>query len=125
MIITTSCFIKRTYVFLSNRFRSDHNEDNTIEILHTWLYKNSQSYHHIDVEYKDDEGRRPSEISPTHWPDERHVDVIAMKEEALQYARKIWADYVFVRFASKKNYFLFLSKKFLFICFSFWILMRS
>lgn len=57
---------------------------------------NARHYHHIDIEYKDDEVKRPSEESPTNWPDERHVDVTAMKEEALEYARKMWADYVFV-----------------------------
>lgn len=65
-------------------------------MLNQWLYKWSNAYHNIDIEYDNTTERRPSETSRTHWSDERYFDVIRMKEEALNYGRKIWADYVFV-----------------------------
>lgn len=76
--------------------RSDHNEDNSIEILHSWLSSFSYKYHSVNVEYDKQSKRRSSELSPTHWSSERHEDVIRLKEEAIEYARSIWADYVFV-----------------------------
>lgn len=87
------------------RIRSDHNEDNTIEVLNQWLYKWSDEYHHVEVEYDNTTVRRESETSQTHWSDERYLDVIRMKEEALHYGRKIWADYVFVCFHQFYYYF--------------------
>lgn len=78
------------------RMRSDHNEDETIEVLNQWLYTWSNAYHHVDIEYDNTTKRRESETSQTHWSNERYLDVIRMKEEALHYGRKIWADYIFV-----------------------------
>lgn len=83
-------------VELHYRFRSDHNEDKTIDVLNEWLQKWSNEYHHVNVEYDNTTKRRDSETSQTHWSDERYLDVIRMKEEALNYGRKIWADYVLV-----------------------------
>lgn len=40
--------------------------------------------------------RRMNESSIFHWPEERFRDVMLMKEEALGFARDMWADYVFV-----------------------------
>lgn len=79
-----------------SRIRSDHNEDETGEVLNQWLYKWSKAYHHVDIEYDNTTKRRASETSQTHWSDERYLEVIRMKEEALNYGRKIWADYIFV-----------------------------
>lgn len=77
------------------RLRTDHNEDKTLDILYVWLIKHSNKYHNVDFEYENNT-RRASETSQTHWTDERYLDVIRMKEEALNYGRKIWADYVLV-----------------------------
>lgn len=111
------------------RLRTDHNEDQTIEVLYQWLYKWSKAYHHVDIEYDNTTQQRQSETSPTQWSDERYLDVIRMKEEALNYGRKIWADYIFVsailsvclNLRRKKN----IEKKFIFLCFSFSTLMCS
>lgn len=85
-LIFCSCF----------RLRSDHNEDKTIEVLYQWLFKWSTAYHHVNIEHDDKTQRRDSEATATHWSDERYLDVIRMKEEALNYGRKIWADFIFV-----------------------------
>lgn len=79
------------------RVRSDHNEDDTLNIIHNWFGSIDKSeYHEITFEYDAQEERRPSELSPFHWTPERHNDLIRLKEESLDYARHIWADYVFV-----------------------------
>lgn len=76
---------------------TDHNEDNSREVLETWLSKVQSLYHSIHYQH-DNSGEqvRKSETNQTHWPPERFSDLIRMKEEALEYARKSWADYVFV-----------------------------
>lgn len=78
------------------RFKSDHNEDSTTNIVQTWLRSNKELYNKVIFEHQDKPERRSNETSPTHWPEERHLAVIRMKEEALNYARHSWADYVFV-----------------------------
>lgn len=82
------------------RLRTDHNEDKTLLILYQWLAGWSGAYHNVDIEYENNT-RRESETSQTHWSTERYLDVIRMKEEALNYGRKIWADYVFVSVSSR------------------------
>lgn len=77
-------------------FQSDHNEDNTIEIIQTWLNTNAMFYNKVHFKHQNMPKRRTNESSPTHWPEQRHMDVTRMKEEAFNYARNSWADYVFV-----------------------------
>ena len=80
-------------------FVTDHNEDNSREILETWLAKVRSSYHSIRYQFDDSgEKMRKSETNFTHWSHERFEDIIRMKEEALDYARRSWADYVLVSF---------------------------
>jgi glycosyltransferase involved in cell wall biosynthesis len=76
---------------------TDHNEDNSREILETWLAKVRSSYHSIHYQHDNEsEKMRKSETNFTHWTHERFLDIIRMKEEALEEARKSWADFVFV-----------------------------
>lgn len=78
-------------------FVTDHNEDNSREILETWLAKVRSSYHSIRYQFDESgEKMRKSETNFTHWSNERFEDIIRMKEEALDYARRSWADYVLV-----------------------------
>lgn len=78
-------------------FVTDHNEDNSREILESWLAKVRSSYHSIRYQFDDSgEKMRKSETNLTHWSHERFLDIIRMKEEALNYARRSWADYVLV-----------------------------
>nr|XP_018908006.1 PREDICTED: glycosyltransferase 25 family member [Bemisia tabaci] len=75
--------------------RSDHNVDNSIEILDAWLSKVSSSYSSINThfapspptEFKDEEG-------PTHWSESRFTHIMRLREEALMYSRETWADYL-------------------------------
>uniref|UniRef100_A0A182WR15 Glycosyl transferase family 25 domain-containing protein n=1 Tax=Anopheles minimus TaxID=112268 RepID=A0A182WR15_9DIPT len=75
--------------------RSDHNEDRSIEITKAWLKRTSSLYHSVDFKYRAEQRKRESEKTSTHWNEERFSDVIRLKQEALQTARMMWADYIF------------------------------
>ena len=83
---------------ISLYFVTDHNIDNSREILEVWLAKVQSLYHSIHYQYDESKKLRKGETNVTHWPDERFKDIIKLKENALEYARQSWADYVFVRF---------------------------
>ena len=80
---------------LSLFIRSDHNQDQSIPILEQWLLHNKNYYHSINS-FLDDRGpnKYHDEKLPTDWTDSRFDKVIALKEEALFEAHKIWADYI-------------------------------
>lgn len=81
------------------RIRSDHNEDNSEEIIDTWLSTSKDKYHSVLWNRDPDSPlseRRANETSIFHWPEERFRAMMEMKEEALSHARNIWADYVLV-----------------------------
>lgn len=75
--------------------RSDHNEDITGEILKTWITSVSNKYHDINAETCC-KGKFPDETGPGHWTKERFDHIIDLRESALDYARRTWADYVLV-----------------------------
>jgi hypothetical protein len=77
---------------------TDHNEDNSREILEVWLSRAKNLYHSVHYQYDESEKMREGESNLTHWPEERFLDVIRMKEEALDHARNSWAEFVFVSF---------------------------
>lgn len=74
--------------------RSDHNIDNSIQIIDAWLNSTQNAYHTVNKKYKLDNAKRRSEKSESDWPYERLTHVINMKEEALNFARKNWYDYI-------------------------------
>ncbi|XP_017776204.1 PREDICTED: glycosyltransferase 25 family member [Nicrophorus vespilloides] len=76
--------------------RSDHNTDNSIEIIKKWLYFNENHYHSVNVEYLQDADKYENESGPAHWTSERFNHVINLREAALNHARRIWADYLLV-----------------------------
>lgn len=75
---------------------TDHNEDRSQEILEVWLRRAQTSYHSVHYQFDDSEKIRKGETNLTHWPEERFLELIRMKETALDFARQSWADYVFV-----------------------------
>lgn len=82
--------------FFFLRIRSDHNEDNTIQVIDTWVNRTKDLYHSVDFKFKVNPKLRSDEDSFTHWSEQRFADVIRLKEEALVQAKQMWADYVFV-----------------------------
>lgn len=79
------------------RFKSDHNEDDSIKVTEAWINSTSHLYHKIQFYQEGAPVRRKSEHNLFHWSDERYLDVIRMKEEGFAYGRKMLADYILVR----------------------------
>lgn len=79
---------------------TDHNEDNSREILEVWLQRARNLYHSVHYQFDDSEKIRKGETNLTHWPEERFLEMIRMKEDALEFGRNSWADYVFVSWKS-------------------------
>ncbi|XP_061163842.1 procollagen galactosyltransferase 1-like isoform X2 [Saccostrea echinata] len=76
--------------------RSDHNEDDTPRILTEWTEVYKDIYHSIDIEIDRSTEEYDDAEGPLHWSEERFDRVISLREEALQSARKVWADYLFM-----------------------------
>ncbi|KAI4488630.1 hypothetical protein M0802_011446 [Mischocyttarus mexicanus] len=76
--------------------RSDNNIDNTSEILREWLAEESEKYHTVDTFIDDNSNGFEDEKSSTDWSVLRFTHVINLRQEALDYARKIWADFIWM-----------------------------
>lgn len=74
--------------------RSDHNEDDTADILKNWL-KNPPGFHWIDAVIDDQSYRQHDQNQgPLEWSDSRFEHIIGLKIEALNKAKEMWADWV-------------------------------
>ncbi len=71
---------KRISLFI----RSDHNEDDTVELLRKWLADVESDYANVDVEVDERNEFYASDRGPVAWTDERFDRIIALKEEALK-----------------------------------------
>lgn len=83
--------------------RSDNNIDNSPEILRHWLSSKGQEYHAIDLEMDEESSGLEAEESIADWPLSRFYHIINLREGVLNFAKKIWADYVFVRLEFSKT----------------------
>ncbi|XP_046336302.1 inactive glycosyltransferase 25 family member 3-like [Haliotis rufescens] len=77
-------------------FRSDHNIDNSSAMLQEWITAVQPLYHRIDVKIDNTTARYPNEKSNCDWTEERFDNVIQLRQEALDDARNVWADYLFM-----------------------------
>ncbi|XP_022832979.1 glycosyltransferase 25 family member [Spodoptera litura] len=76
---------------------SDFNEDKSIEILERWVDKYAPLYNGVYITTNSSSGRLHSdEKSPIHWSSNHFKHVISLREKALDFARKMWADYLFM-----------------------------
>ncbi|XP_006119070.2 inactive glycosyltransferase 25 family member 3 isoform X1 [Pelodiscus sinensis] len=73
---------------------TDHNSDNTTEILWEWLTAMEKHYHYIEWKSVEEPRSYPEELGPKHWTDERYEHVMRLKQEALSFARAKGADYL-------------------------------
>lgn len=85
-------------MFVIFRIRSDHNEDDSIAITKLWLNRVKPLYHNVDFAYNETEKSFNFSANRVDWSTDRFAHIISLKEEALQFARKSWADFVFVSF---------------------------
>ncbi|BES98199.1 glycosyltransferase 25 family [Nesidiocoris tenuis] len=77
--------------------RSDHNQDNSIEIVEKWLTEYGHKYHSVHkVLDKQSPPKIEGEQGLAHWPKSRYHHVIPLRESALHTARYMWADYIWV-----------------------------
>nr|XP_056716152.1 inactive glycosyltransferase 25 family member 3 [Euleptes europaea] len=73
---------------------TDHNVDNTTEILREWLTAMEGHYRHIEWRAEDGPSSYADEVGPKHWTDERFEHVMKLKQGALNFARAERADYI-------------------------------
>uniref|UniRef100_A0A0C9RI84 AAEL003481_0 protein n=1 Tax=Fopius arisanus TaxID=64838 RepID=A0A0C9RI84_9HYME len=76
--------------------RSDNNIDNSIEILSKWLNKEGKHYHSINARLDSESHGFDDEKGTADWSNDRFTHVINLRQEALDYARESWADYIFM-----------------------------
>lgn len=81
--------------------RSDHNEDNSDEIVERWLNQTASEYHSVNVRLGGVATKQKSNFAMFEWTDERYMHIIKLKEEALQQAKKMLADYILVKLLEK------------------------
>lgn len=74
--------------------KSDHNADNSLEILRQWISSVKDNYHSINTEFIEDGAQYSGEYGPAHWTTDRFNHIINLRESALNFARKFWADYL-------------------------------
>eukprot|EP00071_Canis_lupus_P043854 XP_022277411.1 procollagen galactosyltransferase 2 [Canis lupus familiaris] len=73
---------------------TDHNVDNTTEILREWLKNVQRFYHYVEWRPMDEPESYPDEIGPKHWPSSRFAHVMKLRQAALRTAREKWSDYI-------------------------------
>uniref|UniRef100_A0ACB8F099 Uncharacterized protein n=1 Tax=Sphaerodactylus townsendi TaxID=933632 RepID=A0ACB8F099_9SAUR len=76
------------------RCATDHNVDNTTEILQEWFTAMQSQYRHIEWKAEDDPSSYADELGPKHWSNERFEHVMRLKQGALNFARAERADYI-------------------------------
>lgn len=72
---------------------TDHNEDNTTDILRDWLVKVQNVYHYVEWRPQEVPIRYEDEDGPKQWTNLRYAYVMKLRQAALDSAREMWADY--------------------------------
>lgn len=81
----------RIYIWIS----SDYNEDKSIDIIEKWAKKYALEYTGVYIKANRSSGLlHKDEKGPAHWSPIHFKHVIKLREEALNFARKMWADYL-------------------------------
>lgn len=75
---------------ISLYIRSDHNMDDTGSVLRDWVDHVQLDYHSVNFSLS----AKSLGQKPTKWDAERFSHLIRLKEEALNEARRMWADFV-------------------------------
>ncbi|XP_062870204.1 probable inactive glycosyltransferase 25 family member 3 [Trichomycterus rosablanca] len=73
---------------------TDHNIDNTTAILREWLTIMQQHYHYVEWRPMEKPTSFAGELGPKHWTNGRYEHVMKLKQAALNFAKKRWADYI-------------------------------
>ncbi|XP_075416817.1 inactive glycosyltransferase 25 family member 3 isoform X2 [Tenrec ecaudatus] len=73
---------------------TDHNVDNTTQMLQEWLASVGDSYAAVVWRPEGEPRSYPHEEGPKHWTKERYQFLMELKQEALAFARGWGADYI-------------------------------
>ncbi|XP_044295659.1 inactive glycosyltransferase 25 family member 3 [Varanus komodoensis] len=73
---------------------TDHNIDNTTEMLHEWLTAVESQYRDVVFRSVEEPSSYPDELGPKHWTSERFEHLMRLKQDALDFARSEEADYI-------------------------------
>jgi collagen beta-1,O-galactosyltransferase len=65
-------------------------------VLHTWVENVRPLYHGIDINTTNIDDKYVDADSANHWSTMRFKRLIDLRQAALDEARKLWADYIFV-----------------------------
>nr|XP_045739216.1 inactive glycosyltransferase 25 family member 3 isoform X3 [Mirounga angustirostris] len=76
------------------RCATDHNTDNTTQMLQEWLVAVGDHYAAVVWRPEGEPRSYPDEEGPKHWTRERHQFLMELKQEALTFARDWGADYI-------------------------------
>ncbi|KAL0851686.1 hypothetical protein ABMA28_000019 [Loxostege sticticalis] len=79
-------------------FHSDFNEDKSDEILTKWVERYESDYNGVQLTTNSSSiGQlQPDQEHPHHWSPQHFEHVINLREQALDFIRKLWADYIFM-----------------------------
>ncbi|XP_068617577.1 glycosyltransferase 25 family member [Battus philenor] len=76
---------------------SDYNQDNSIDLIKYWVGQYGSEYNAVYVTTNDTNGPlHVDEKKSTNWSPHHFRHVIYLREEALRFARRMWADYIFM-----------------------------
>lgn len=73
---------------------TDHNSDDTEDILQAWAEAKSDNYHNVNLTREESDAFYADENGVQKWTAERYWHVIRLREEALNLARSLWADFI-------------------------------
>jgi collagen beta-1,O-galactosyltransferase len=82
--------------FLNFRIVTDHNEDNTSNILKEWANNVKPLYHRVLINVTNSPIKYSDASHTSEWTDSRYQQVAYLRQRGLDAARKQWADYLFV-----------------------------
>ncbi|KAE8619650.1 hypothetical protein XENTR_v10009886 [Xenopus tropicalis] len=74
---------------------TDHNIDNTTQMLREWLINVQNQYHHVEWRPQEHPRWFRDEEGPKHWSHGRYEYIMKLRQAALTSAREMWADYIF------------------------------
>ncbi|XP_058843079.1 probable inactive glycosyltransferase 25 family member 3 isoform X2 [Acipenser ruthenus] len=84
---------------------TDHNIDNTTAVLREWLTVMQIYYHNVEWRPMDQPTSYPGEMGPKHWTNGRYEYLMKLKQAALNYAKRQWADYIMGYYRRTAEYF--------------------
>ncbi|OWR42748.1 glycosyltransferase 25 family member like protein [Danaus plexippus plexippus] len=77
-------------------FRSDYNSDHSVDVLRDFVNKFGTLYNRVHLSYNTSKQKFDDELSPTHWSHSRFMHLIKWREMGIKFAKRQWADYVFM-----------------------------